>query len=52
MPEKVKNTKCKMWGGVRKKIEGGGYAGEGKEVEMQGGGGCCGKKLRGYAREG
>ena len=33
-------------GGVAKKIEGGEYAGEGKEDEMRGRG-CCGKNLRG-----
>ena len=40
MPGRVKKTKCKMQGGggLRKKMRGGRYAGEGKEVEMQGGG--------------
>ena len=39
MPERVKKTKCGGWGGLREKFEGGGYAGEGKEDEMRGGGG-------------
>ena len=39
MPERVKKTKCGGGGGYEKKIEGGGgYAGEGKEDEMCGGG--------------
>ena len=39
---------------LRKKIEGGGgYAGEGKEDELRGGGGCENNlKVRGYAGEG
>ena len=37
MPERVKKTKCRGGGGLREKFEGGGYAVEGKEDEMQGG---------------
>ena len=50
MPEMVKKTKC---GGVEKNRRGV-YAGEGKEDEMQGGGGCENnlKVGEGYAGEG
>ena len=51
MPERIK-TKC--GGLLRKKIEGGGYAGEGKEDEMGGGGGGLREQFEGggYAGEG
>ena len=46
MPERVKKTKCGGGGSVaKKKIEGGGYAGEGKEDKIRGGG--CGKFFEG-----
>ena len=44
MPERVKEDKLRGGG-----VEGGGYAGEGKEDKMRG---CCKKKLRGVCRRG
>ena len=53
IPERVKKTKC---GGGCEKIEGGGYAGEGKEDKMRGWGGGGGLRKNfeggGYAGEG
>ena len=48
MPERVKKTKCRG-GGVRKNFEGG-YAAEGEEDEMRGGGITQKNQRRGWGQ--